>query len=97
MLIALFFVASGFMGCVIPPTGVLALEQHGAIAGTASALMGTLQMLTGALMMGAIASFTNGSPIAMVAGMTAGVALALMLTWLTLGGQRATAQAVAGR
>ncbi|MES1265238.1 MAG: MFS transporter, partial [Variovorax sp.] len=97
VLIALFFVASGFMGCVISPTGVLALEQHGAIAGTASALMGTLQMLTGALMMGAIASFTNGSPIAMVAGMTAGVALALMLTWLTLGGQRATAQAVAAR
>jgi len=32
-----------------------------------------------------------------VAGMTAGVALALVLTWLTLGGQRAAARAVAAR
>ena len=36
------------MGFVIPTTSVLALEKHGAIAGTASALLGTLQMLTGA-------------------------------------------------
>ncbi|MDO9134311.1 multidrug effflux MFS transporter, partial [Hydrogenophaga sp.] len=44
VLIALYFVASGFMGLVIPTTSVLALEKHGAIAGTASALLGTLQM-----------------------------------------------------
>ncbi|MDZ4128299.1 MAG: multidrug effflux MFS transporter, partial [Hydrogenophaga sp.] len=36
VLIALYFVASGFMGLVIPTTSVLALEKHGAIAGTAS-------------------------------------------------------------
>jgi MFS transporter, DHA1 family, multidrug resistance protein len=91
VLIVMYFIASGFMGFVIPPTGVLALEAHGAIAGTASALMGTLQMLTGALMMGAIAVFTNGSPIAMVAGMTLGAGIALVLTWLTLGSDRMTA------
>ncbi|HSV61452.1 MAG TPA: multidrug effflux MFS transporter [Variovorax sp.] len=91
VLIVGYFIASGFMGFVIPPTGVLALEEHGAIAGTASALMGTLQMLTGALMMGAIAVFTNGSPIAMVAGMTLGAGIALLLTWLTLGSERMTA------
>jgi DHA1 family bicyclomycin/chloramphenicol resistance-like MFS transporter len=91
VLIVMYFIASTFMGFVIPPTGVLALEEHGAIAGTASALMGTLQMLTGALMMGAIAVFTNGSPIAMVAGMTLGAGASLLLTWMTLGSDRMTA------
>ncbi|SFN09991.1 multidrug effflux MFS transporter [Variovorax sp. OV329] len=91
VLIGLYFAASAFMGFVIPTTGVLALEAHGAIAGTASALMGTLQMLTGALMMGAIAVFTNGSPIAMVAGMTLGAGIALVLTWFTLGSERMNA------
>ncbi len=91
VLIVMYFIASTFMGFVIPPTGVLALEEHGAIAGTASALLGTLQMLTGALMMGAIAVFTNGSPIAMVAGMTLGAGISLLLTWMTLGSDRMTA------
>jgi DHA1 family bicyclomycin/chloramphenicol resistance-like MFS transporter len=91
VLIVLYFIASTFMGFVIPPTGVLALEEHGAIAGTASALLGTLQMLTGALMMGAIAIFTNGSPVAMVAGMTLGAGASLLLTWMTLGSDRLTA------
>lgn len=94
VLIALYFIASAFMGFVIPTTGVLSLEAHGAIAGTASALMGTLQMLTGALMMSVIAVFTNGSPIAMVSGMTLGAGIALVLTWMTLGGSRAAALAV---
>lgn len=94
VLIVLYFIASAFMGFVIPTTGVLSLEAHGAIAGTASALMGTLQMLTGALMMSAIAVFTNGSPIAMVSGMTLGAGIALVLTWMTLGSHRAAALAV---
>jgi len=94
VLIVLYFIASAFMGFVIPTTGVLSLEAHGAIAGTASALMGTLQMLTGALMMSAIAVFTNGSPIAMVSGMTLGAGIALVLTWMTLGHHRVAALAV---
>ncbi|MCY1532973.1 hypothetical protein D9M68_682750 [compost metagenome] len=88
MLIVLYFIASGFMGLVIPTTGVLALEMHGAIAGTASALMGTLQMLTGALAMAVVGLFSNGRPLPMVAGMAAGALIALVLTWLTLGGVR---------
>ncbi|MDM0041146.1 multidrug effflux MFS transporter [Variovorax sp. J22G21] len=89
VLIVLYFIASGFMGLVIPTTGVLALEQHGAIAGTASALMGTLQMLTGALMMALVGLFTDGRPLPMVVGMAAGALVALVLTWFTLGGRRA--------
>ena len=88
VLIVLYFIASGFMGLVIPTTGVLALEMHGAIAGTASALLGTLQMLTGALAMAVVGLFTDGRPLPMVAGMAAGALIALVLTWLTLGGVR---------
>ena len=72
VMIVLYFIASGFMGFVIPTTGVLALEMHGAIAGTASALLGTLQMLTGAVAMAVVGAFTDGGPLPMVTGMAAG-------------------------
>jgi MFS transporter, DHA1 family, multidrug resistance protein len=85
-LIALNFIASAFMGLVIPTVSVLALEEHGAIAGTASALMGTLQMLVGALAMGVVGLFANGQPLPMVAGMALGSLSSVALTWLTLGG-----------
>lgn len=88
VLVVLYFIASGFMGFVIPTTSVLALEKHGAIAGTASALLGTLQMLTGALVMAMVGLFTDGRPLPMVTGMAAGALIAFVLTWLTLGGQR---------
>ncbi len=84
---ALFFVASGFMGLVIPTASVLALDRHGAIAGTASALMGTLQMMGGATAMGIVSLFANGKPLPMVAGMAAGALTGVALTWLTLGGK----------
>ena len=84
-LIVLYFIASGFMGLVIPTTSVLALEKHGNIAGTASALLGTLQMLTGAVAMGVVGLFTDGKPLPMVAGMAAGALIAVVLTWMTLG------------
>ena len=45
------FVANGFLGLVIPTTSVLAMEEHGEIAGTAAALMGTLHMVTGVVAM----------------------------------------------
>ncbi len=89
VLISLYFVASAFMGLVIPTTSVLALEEHGAIAGTASALLGTLQMLTGAVLMAVGGPFIGGKPLPMVVGMAGGAFIALALTWLTLGGQRA--------
>jgi DHA1 family bicyclomycin/chloramphenicol resistance-like MFS transporter len=83
------------MGFVIPTTSVLALEKHGVIAGTASALLGTLQMLTGAAVMAAVGLFTDGRPLPMVTGMTGGALVALLLTWLTLGGRRPAARRAA--
>ncbi|MET0207598.1 MAG: multidrug effflux MFS transporter [Burkholderiaceae bacterium] len=85
VLIVLFLAASAFAGLVVPTTAVLALEEHGAIAGTASALMGTLQMLTGAVAMSVVGLFTDGRPLPMVVGMSAGMFIALGLTAATLG------------
>ena len=89
VLIGLYFVASALMGLVIPTTSVLALEEHGAIAGTASALLGTLQMLTGAVAMQIVGAFSNGQPLPMVIGMATGALIGVLLTWITLGGSRA--------
>ncbi|WP_210411706.1 hypothetical protein [Rhodoferax sediminis] len=41
VMLTMLFVGYGFLGLVVPTTTVLALEKHGAIAGTASTLMGT--------------------------------------------------------
>ncbi len=89
VLLGLYFLASGAMGLVIPTTSVLALEEHGAIAGTASALLGTLQMLVGAVAMGVSGAFATGKPLPMVVGMSAGALVGFALTWTTLGGKRA--------
>lgn len=86
VLIGLYFVASALMGLVIPTTSVLALEKHGAIAGTASALLGTLQMLTGAAAMGIVGLFANGKPLPMVVGMATGALVGVALAWITLAG-----------
>lgn len=94
VLLGLYFFASALMGLVIPTTSVLALEEHGAIAGTASALLGTLQMLIGAVAMGVVGLFATGKPLPMVVGMASGALMGLVLTWVTLGHSRpAQAQA----
>ncbi|MET0520283.1 MAG: multidrug effflux MFS transporter [Burkholderiaceae bacterium] len=91
VLIVGYLIASAFMGLVIPMTSVLALDEHGEIAGTASALLGTVQMLTGAVLMAVSGPYIQGRPLPMVAGMAGGAVFALILTWLTLGRPRAQA------
>jgi DHA1 family bicyclomycin/chloramphenicol resistance-like MFS transporter len=84
VLAALLFVGYGFLGLVIPTTAVLALEEHGKIAGTASALMGTAQFVTGAILMVVVGSFLNGTALPMVTGIAGCAALALALAQVTL-------------
>lgn len=62
----LLFLSFGCLGFVIPSTAVLALEEHGPIAGTASALMGTLQLSTGAVMIALTSALYNGTSLSMV-------------------------------
>lgn len=85
VLIALLLVGNGFLGLVIPTTSVLALDTHGAIAGTASALMGTLQFVTGAVIMAFVGLFVNGTAMPMVAGIAACAVLSFLTARATLG------------
>ncbi len=85
VLAALLFVGYGFLGLVIPTTSVLAMEEHGEIAGTASALMGTLHFATGAVAMAVAGIFFDGTPLPMVIGIAACAVIAFVLTQITLG------------
>lgn len=93
VLAALLFIGYGFLGLVIPTTAVLALEDHGKIAGTASALMGTLQFATGAAAMAVVGLFFNGTSLPMVAGIATCAVIAFALAQITLGRRRVATEA----
>ncbi|HTJ57035.1 MAG TPA: multidrug effflux MFS transporter [Devosiaceae bacterium] len=86
VLSSLMFIAFAFLGLVLPTTGVLAMEEHGAIAGTASALLGTLQTVAGAVVMGIVAAFFNGTAMPMVVGFAVCALIVFVLTQLTIRG-----------
>jgi DHA1 family bicyclomycin/chloramphenicol resistance-like MFS transporter len=69
------FVGYGFLGLVIPTTTVLALEDHGTIAGTASALIATLESLIGVAVIAVVGLFLDGTARPMMGGI-AGCAVA---------------------
>lgn len=88
VLIGMLFIGNGFLGLVIPTSAVLALDEHGEIAGTASALMGTLQMVTGAVVMAVVGLFLDGTALPMIAGIAACGVIAFTLAQVTLGRRR---------
>jgi DHA1 family bicyclomycin/chloramphenicol resistance-like MFS transporter len=63
---------------------VLALEEHGKIAGTASAFLGTIQFATGACVIGVVGRFLDGTARPMLAGIAACSVIALVLAQRTL-------------
>ncbi len=81
----MLFISFGSLGLVVPSTLVLALDDHGRIAGTAAALLGTLQMLLGASVTAVVSLFADGSPVPMVAAIAGCGGMAATLAWLTLG------------
>jgi DHA1 family bicyclomycin/chloramphenicol resistance-like MFS transporter len=83
-LAALLFVGFAFLGLVIPTATVLAMEEHGTIAGTASALMGTLQFVTGAVVVAILGPFANGTPLPMVTGIAGSAVASVICCLLTL-------------
>jgi len=92
VLIALLFFGFASMGVVIPTVMVLALDDHGPIAGMASALGGTLQMLTGGAMIAIMSLFFNGTPLPMVLTMALCAVGAFLLSLITLRGYDFAAQ-----
>lgn len=63
VLLAGFFVFIGALGCVSPNASALALAHQGHRAGTASALMGTLQFSLGTLGGAAVSVWRDGSAL----------------------------------
>jgi DHA1 family bicyclomycin/chloramphenicol resistance-like MFS transporter len=84
LLIVMFFLTFACLGLVIPSTMVLALEEHGPIAGMASALGGTLQMITGGIVIIIVSLVFDGTALPMVASIAACALGALALSILTL-------------
>ena len=81
------------LGLVIPTSMVLALDRHGPIAGMASALGGTLQIVTGGVMIAIVSAFFDGTALPMATAIAACAILAAVLTFLTLGRETALAAA----
>ena len=84
VVIAMLFVGNAGLGFVIPTTMVMALDPHGRIAGLASSLGGTLQMLAGGAMITAAAPFFDGSVVPMTGAIAICGAGALVLALVTL-------------
>jgi MFS transporter, DHA1 family, multidrug resistance protein len=80
LLVALLICANACLGLVIPTTMVMALDDHGDIAGLASSLGGMLQMLSGGLMTMLVGPFFDGTPLPMVAA----IALAAVLSFAAM-------------
>jgi MFS transporter, DHA1 family, multidrug resistance protein len=84
LMMIFLFIGYGFLGLVLPTTAVLSLKNHGAIAGTASALMGALQFVVGAAVMAGSGIFVNGAPKPMVIGIAISALIAFVIAWVTL-------------
>jgi DHA1 family bicyclomycin/chloramphenicol resistance-like MFS transporter len=76
------FLANACLGLIIPTTMVMALDAHGEIAGLASSLGGTLQMLAGGVMIVAAGPFFDGSATPMLGAIAVCGVLVLALSRL---------------
>jgi DHA1 family bicyclomycin/chloramphenicol resistance-like MFS transporter len=66
VIIGMLFVGNAFLGVVMPTTMVMALDPHPDIAGLASSLGGTLQMVIGGAMMALAGPFFDGTAVPML-------------------------------
>lgn len=68
VVILFLFIGNGFVALVLPGTSVMALDDQGEIAGTAAALLGTIQLLVAAGAMGISSIFMDDSVMPMLVG-----------------------------
>jgi len=71
------FLANACLGLVMPTAMVMSLDPHPDIAGLASSLGGTIQMLTGGVMIAVTGPFLDNT----VATMVPAIALCALLAW----------------
>ena len=79
VMIALIFLFLGSQGFVFPNTSALALAPFSRLAGSASALLGGLQMACGALSSGLVSYFHNETTVPMAATMAGCACLSLFI------------------
>lgn len=84
VLVAGLFCTYAFLGLVLPTSMVLALEDHGPIAGTAAALGGTLQMVVGAIAIGIVSAVFNNTPVPLVSAVAICAVIAVVLSIFAL-------------
>ncbi|CAN7267835.1 multidrug effflux MFS transporter [Neorhizobium sp. LjRoot104] len=92
---AFLFGGYGFLGMIIPTAAVLALEHHGRIAGTASAMMGTIQFVTSAVVIGLGGMFVDGTSLPMVTVIAMCSVVVFLLSLVVLRSQRGAMAAAA--
>lgn len=83
VLIAGLAAGNACLGLVIPTSMVLALEEHGDLAGLASSYGGTLQMVVGGVMIGLTGLFFDGSPARLILAILICAALAVATALVT--------------
>ena len=83
ILVPLFFYIASH-GFIMPNTTALAMAPHGAVAGSASALLGTVQFVLGASAGALVGALANGTAVPLAAVIAACAALAFV-TYQTLG------------
>jgi MFS transporter, DHA1 family, multidrug resistance protein len=93
VVVGLLLCANACLGLVIPPVMVMALDPHGDMAGLASSLGGTLQMLAGSLMIALASPFFNGTALPMVTAIMLCAICAFTLARLVLPKSRTASQA----
>ncbi len=79
VMMGFLMVGFGALGLILPTSAVAALDRHGENAGTASALGGAIQMVTGAAIMALAGTFADGTPRPMALG----IAGCAVLTFVT--------------
>ena len=84
VLVGLLLCANACLGLAVPPVMVMALDPHGDIAGLASSLGGTLQMLAGSLMIALASPFFDGTALPMVTAIMICAICAFILARLVL-------------
>jgi DHA1 family bicyclomycin/chloramphenicol resistance-like MFS transporter len=80
--VATLFIGNMFLGVILPTAQVQALEAHGEIAGLASSLGGTMQMVAAGLLVAAAGAFLDGTVVPMLGAIAVCGLIALVLSLL---------------
>jgi len=78
------FIAAAGLGLVVPSVAVLAMEHHGPRAGSASALLGTIQLIVAAAIIGVVGIASDGTVLRMLLIITVCAAIAFVFGLLSL-------------